>query len=300
MDESTSSKSRGASDAINELSEHPQRRAPGRFVLLTLLGIVAAAALAAVALSAVSRVSAMPSVTQPPTISGNATEGSTLTADHGNWNGTQPITYAHSWQRCDKNGGSCASISGATQQTYVLKAVDNGNTLRVRVTATNAEGDTSATSVPTAVVTAATTTTTTTTTTTPASNGCGSNGGTVAIAGITPPARLNIDQFQVSPSTITFGTRSLTARFHVTACGGSVQGALVFVTPVPYGMFANPNEQTTGADGWASLNLTALSGFPVSAKQQLLVMFARARKPGENLLGGISTRRLVSFRVTHG
>ena len=65
---------------------------------------------------------------------------------------------------------------------------------------------------------------------------------------------------QVTPSTVTYGTRSITARFHVSACGGSVQGALVYVTAVPYGMFNIPNEQATGADGWATLNFTALAG----------------------------------------
>ena len=232
--------------------------------------------------------------TSPPTISGSATVGSTLTANRGTWSGADPITFTYTWRRCDADGGSCSAISGANEQTYLLKAVDAGNTIRVRVAAKDSTGTSSATSVPTAVVTAATKPPP------PASNGCAKTGGTVPVAGVSPPARLTIDQTQVSPSTLTFGTRSVTARFHVSACGGSVQGALVYVTAVPYGQFAIPNEQTTGSDGWATLRFTALSGYPVSNKQQLLVMFVRARKNGENLLGGISTRRLVSFRVTRG
>ena len=36
---------------------------------------------------------------------------------------------------------------------------------------------------------------------------------------------------------------------------------------------------------------------PTGGRQQLLVMMTRARKPGENILGGVSTRRLISFPV---
>ena len=178
------------------------------------------------------------------------------------------------------------------RRTYVLKGVDADNTLRVTVTASNNDGNRSATSVPTAVVKGAAAP--------PPSNGCAKqpSNGTVQVADISSPARLVIDQSQVSPSTITFGTSTITTRFHVSACGGSVQGALVYVTAVPYNQFSVPNEQQTGADGWATLEMQRLGGFPATPKQQLLVMFVRARKSGEPTLTGISNRRLISFRVT--
>ena len=72
---------------------------------------------------------------------------------------------------------------------------------------------------------------------------------------------------------------------------------IVYATATPYNQFAIPSEQRTDANGWAELRFQRLRGFPVSSKQQLIAMFVRARKPGGNLLGGISTRRLVSIRV---
>jgi len=97
-----------------------------------------------------------PSNTSPPTVSGNAWEGQTLTAGSGSWSGTAPITYAYQWQRCDAAGADCVSTAGATSQTYAVTAADIGSRLRVVVTASNSVSSVnSANSAPTAVVTAA-------------------------------------------------------------------------------------------------------------------------------------------------
>jgi hypothetical protein len=259
---------------------------------LVLIGVIFAIGPAS-ATAGRARVTVAPTNTALPAISGTTTVGQVLTATTGTWTGTSPITFKYRWRQCDANGAACKDVAKNDQTTFTLTSSNAGNTMRVEVDATNADGTGIATSAATAVIAAASTTTTTT----PVSNGCASNGGTVPIANMTPPAHLNIDGFQVNPSPVTFGTRSLSVRIHITGCGGNVQGALVYVTAVPYNMFNVPAEVTTGSDGWATLTFTALPGFPVSQKQQLLVMFVRARKDGEDLLAGISARRLISFTV---
>jgi phosphatidylinositol-3-phosphatase len=93
-----------------------------------------------------------PSNTSLPTISGTAQQGQTLTASSGTWSGTQPISYAYQWRRCDSAGGACANVAGATAQTYALTSSDVGSTLRVVVTGSNSAGSSSGTSAQTAVV----------------------------------------------------------------------------------------------------------------------------------------------------
>ena len=112
-------------------------------------------------------------------------------------------------------------------------------------------------------------------------------------------ARLLIDGQQSNPSVVHRGAQQIILRYHVSACGGrSVQGALVYATAVPFNQLNIPAEQSTGQDGWAELTFQTMAGFPASPKQQLIAVFVRARKSGESLLGGISTRRLFSVPVS--
>ncbi len=239
--------------------------------------------------TAVVQGSARPRVVSPPTIFGSPVVGATQTADPGTWSGTQPISFAYQWRSCNSNGGNCSSISGATAKTYVARQADVGRTLRVRVTATNSIASDTETSAPTAVVTEEPVT------------GCPSGSGPISIGQLTPPARLLVDRFRVSPNPIPLSTNGLTVRFHVSACGGrDVAGALVYVTAVPFNQFAIPPEQQTGGDGWATMQMNRLRGFPAADNQSLLVMFVRARKGTEPVLAGVSTRRLISFQLSRG
>jgi hypothetical protein len=92
-----------------------------------------------------------PTNTAPPKISGTPQQGSTLSTDHGAWNGS-PSSYAYQWQDCSSSG--CANIPAANGPSYTLQASDVGDTIDVVVTASNSAGSASAVSARTATVTA--------------------------------------------------------------------------------------------------------------------------------------------------
>src|SRR5690349_15060821 len=116
----------------------------------TVLAIVA---LGTFTVGGFAATAAKPANSSPPTISGTPQEGQTLTGDRGTWT-NNPTDFNYFWRRCDKTGGSCADISGAHALTYTLTSADVGNTVRFRVQASNGDGSTSATSVPSAVIAA--------------------------------------------------------------------------------------------------------------------------------------------------
>jgi hypothetical protein len=135
---------------------------PGATDLAATLRVVVTATNTFGTATATSNVTA-PVATDPPVnagspaISGTARRTSTLAAAPGSWS-PSGATFAYQWQRDDGTG--YADISGATGAQYTLVAADVDATVRVEVTATNADGSATADSAPTPVVVAATPTNT--------------------------------------------------------------------------------------------------------------------------------------------
>jgi hypothetical protein len=219
-----------------------------------------------------------PTNTQLPSLSGTLQQGSTLTVDRGRWSGTKPIAFDYTWQRCDRNGNACITFIAhdAGAKSYTLGVADVGHTMRVEVQGTNAHGTGYVYSRPTGIVGAPTP---------PAT--------TIAVANVALPDRLVIDKVSFSPNPIRSRSTPIVATFHVSDTKGlSVQGALVYALGLPYGWTYNAPEQPTGPNGWATITITPTRNMPLGRGHDL-VLFVRARKPGDNLLAGVSTRRLV-------
>jgi len=228
---------------------------------------------------------AAPRNTSKPTISGKPVVGETLTADPGTW--AEGPTFSYQWQSCDKTGSNCKDITGATGKTYGVRSSDKDSTIRVEVTAKNLVDSTKANSDTTSVVTSGTTTPPV------------GVGGALSITAVNLPDRLVISQIRFTPNVIRNRTQPITARFKITEINASrpVQGAMVYALAVPSNRVSVSPEVTTDATGWATVTFNPLKGLPLKRGAQL-TFFVRARKPGENPLAGVSSRRLVSVRIS--
>lgn len=253
--------------------------------------------------AAVQRTSA-PRNLLPPVISGSATTGQSLFASTGTWSGATPITYAYQWLRCGTAGGGadgsgCAAIGGATSTVYAPATADVDQRLRVRVTALNAGGTSIAFSAPSAQV---------------AAGGGGGGGGgpvtpptpnlppgavrlpdgkySIPVTSVSLPERLVVEEARFTPNPVVSRQAPLTLRVRVLDTRGyAVRGVLVFARSTPV-LTSPAGEQQTGSDGWATLRMTPRADFPL--RDGFSVQFwIRVRKQGDELLGGVSNRRLV-------
>lgn len=273
----------------------PIRRPRASRRIATVLGLAALAVAAFAAIGSANSVTAARAQYAPvnavaPSISGTATENQVLTANEGTWTG-QPSSYAYQWLQCDTSGNACADIKDATGKTYTLRSSDVGKTIRVRVTAANADGKTAVTSGATGTVASAG----------PAGATKLANGETSVPAtsvNLSSGQRLVISDVQFSPNPVKVGTRgSISVRVKVKDTRGYVvRNALVFLRSTPE-VTSTPPEQATQEDGWVTLTTVPQADFPKNPAYSVQV-FVRARKSGEDPLGGTSTRRLVQFGLT--
>ena len=117
--------------------------------------------------------SAPPVDTAPPAVSGPAQRGLTLVSEIGTWDGIGN-SYSYQWQR-SADGKTWTDIAGATGTSYEPAVADEGDVLRLVVTASNPDATVSADSAPTAIVTA----TAPSNTVTPTLSGAAVRGGTL-------------------------------------------------------------------------------------------------------------------------
>ena len=232
-----------------------------------------------------------PSNTAVPTITGTAAVGSTLTANAGTWSGTGTITYKYQWEICGSTGTACHNITNATNQTYVPQSGDQGNTVTVVVTATDSTGSNTATSAASGVIAASSGGSTPTC-------AAGATSQPVSVTTVSPPDRLQVASAVSTTGVITSSMQSFSMKVRIEnlECHPII-GAEVYATAVPYNQVSIPAITATDSTGYVTLTFQRKVGFPASKKQQLMVVFIRATKPGDSLLAGVSTRRLISLKV---
>jgi len=241
-------------------------------------------ALAAVVTMADAGSTVVPENTEPPMVVGTAQDGELLAAKDGDWTGEDPA-FTYQWQSCDAAGANCANITGATAKVYRVATANVGHRLRVLVTAKNATGSATAATQPTPAAAH------------PAGATRLADGRySIPATSVKEPYRLVISGVEFVPSVLR-SRNEFTGRFRVTDTRGYVvRDAIVLVTGVPLGWINAPQEIKTNVDGLATLELQPTTRLRL-VRGGSMIMFIRARKEGDNLLAGISSRRLVRVRT---
>ena len=227
-----------------------------------------------------------PQATAPPVITGTPTVGQQLNATNGSWNGTKPITYVITWERCNTAVTECTDI-GHSGPSYRLVNGDAGHRMRVQVTATNSDGKSSATSVPTTLVQ-------------PQSSGGGGGGGgnAIDVKDVGPAGeRLVVDRVTFNPNPVTSKNVPINVTITVKDTNGKlVKGALVFFRSTPV-VASIPTDAPTGADGIVRYTIHPEGDFPIKNNYSVQ-FFVKAYRQGDPSLAGISGTRLVQV-ATH-
>ncbi len=83
-----------------------------------------------------------PKLRVTPQIAGGNVVDTPLSLVGAVWDGSTPLTFTYSWRRCNPVGdlATCVQIPGATLATYTPTVQDIGFSIRVWLTATNAQG----------------------------------------------------------------------------------------------------------------------------------------------------------------
>ena len=231
-----------------------------------------------------------PANVQPPTLSGTTAQGQTLRVSPGTWNGVQPITFTFQWLRCDTGGNNCVLQSGFADDAYVLREGDVGKTMRARVVARNARGESSRLTAQS-----------------PAVQGPQGPAGVItlpngerSIPASSVPANhsLVVDQVGFSPNPIQSRTAPFTVRIKVKDTQGYVvRDALVFFRSTPL-VTRNAQDQRTAQDGTLTLTVTPERDFPALRNGYSLQFFVKASRQGDPELGGIAGYRLVQVPLS--
>ncbi len=90
----------------------------------------------------------------PPSLSGHAVVGSTLSIGRGIWSAADELVRG--WQRCDAEGESCSTISAFHGEHYSPSVIDIGHTVRGTLTGLNGLGEQTVVTEPSEVVISAT------------------------------------------------------------------------------------------------------------------------------------------------